>query len=87
LSAGKLAEEFPFVHAVLEGLVPINKDDRDFVVELAAEFRVGINVDLAPGEAAAARELGEALLDQFTEVTSLAGIDDDVARLWHADGF
>jgi hypothetical protein len=86
-----LASEFPqkllLVHAVLEGLAAINEDDGDFVVELAAEFRVHVNVDVSPREAAPARKLGEALFDHFTQVASLARIDHDVARLWHAGRF
>jgi len=86
-----LAEELPqellLVHVVLEGFAAINEDDGDVVVELAAEFGVGVNVDLAPSEAAPAGELGEALFHHFAEMTSLAGINYDAARLWHAGRF
>jgi hypothetical protein len=72
---------------ILEGLTAVDEDDRDFIVELASEFVVGVNIDLMPGKASAARELGEALFHDLAQVTSLAGVDDDIARLWHADEF
>jgi hypothetical protein len=72
---------------VLEGLSSIDEDDRNLVVKLAAEFCVGVDVDFVPGESAAAGELGEALFDDFAEMTSFAGIHHNVARLWHARGF
>jgi hypothetical protein len=85
--AGQLAEKFLLVHAVLEGFAAINEDDGNFVVELAAEFGVGVHIDLAPGEPPATRELGETLFDNLAEMASFAGIDHDVARLWHAGKF
>ena len=83
-SAHKLAEEFLLVHVVLEGLASVDEDHRDFVVELATKFRVHIDVDFLPRKAAAAREFGQALFHHFAKMTSLAGIDHNVARLWHA---
>lgn len=84
LLAGELAEEFLLVHTVFESLAAVDEDDRDFVVELAAEFVIGVDVDLAPGETAAPREFAEALFHHFTEVASFAGVDNNIARLWHA---
>jgi len=81
--AGKLAQEFLLVHAVLEGFAAVDEYDGNFVVELAAEFEVGVDIDFAPDEAAAAGEFTEALLDHFAEVTSLAGVHDDVGERWH----
>jgi hypothetical protein len=78
--AGELAEELLLVHAVFEGFAAVNKDDRDFVIKLPPELGVSVDVDLAPGEAAAARELSQALFDEFAEVASFAGIDDDLAK-------
>jgi hypothetical protein len=49
--AGKTAKEFLFVHPVLEGFAPVNKHDRNFIVELPAQLVVGIDVDLTPMEA------------------------------------
>jgi UDP-N-acetylmuramyl pentapeptide phosphotransferase/UDP-N-acetylglucosamine-1-phosphate transferase len=40
-----------------------------------------------PGETAAARKLGEALFYYFAEMTALAGIYDDAARVRHARRF
>jgi hypothetical protein len=53
-SAGELAEEIGFVHAVLEGFAAIDEDYRDFVGELAAELFVAVHVYFLPGEAATA---------------------------------
>jgi hypothetical protein len=75
------------VHVILEGLAAIDEDDRDFIVELAAEFVVGVDVDFMPGEAAAAGEFGEAFLHQFAKVASFARIYDDVTGLRHAGRF
>jgi len=85
--AGEFAEEFSLVHAVLEGLAAVNKDDGDFVVVLAAEFGVGVYINLAPGEAAAAGELVEAFLHHLAEMAAFAGIHHDGAGLWHAGRF
>jgi hypothetical protein len=83
----ELAEELLFVHAVLKRFAAVDEDDGDFVIELAAQFGVAVHVDVAPGEAAAAGELGEALLHDFTEMTALAGINYYAARLRHAGEF
>jgi hypothetical protein len=85
--ASQLAQEFLFVHAVLEGFAAIDEDDWDFVVELAAQVGVGVDVDFMPSEAAAARKLGQTLFHYFAQMTSLAGIDHDIARLRHAERF
>jgi len=82
--AGQLPQELAFVHVVLEGFAAVDEDDGDFVVVLTAEFRVFVNIDFQPSEAAVARELGQALFHHFAQVTALAGIDDDTTRLWHA---
>jgi hypothetical protein len=81
--AGEAAEKFLLVHAVLEGLMAIDEDYRDLVVELAAKFRVGVYVDFLPGEAAAAREFGETFLDHLAEVTSLARVNYDLTHEPH----
>jgi hypothetical protein len=82
--AGQLSQEFLLVHAVLEGFTAIDEDDRDFVVELAPKFGVSVYVDLLPGKSPPPRQLGQALFDYFAQVASLAGINHDAARLWHA---
>jgi hypothetical protein len=73
-----------FFHAVLEGFAAVDEHDRDFVGIEAADFWIGIDVDLTPGEAAAFLEFDEALFDDFAEMASLAGINDDFARFRHA---
>jgi hypothetical protein len=82
--AGQLAEEFLFVHAVLESLATINEDDGNFVVELPAEFGVGVHVNVAPGKATTAREFGEAFFYNLAQMASFTGVNHDVAKLWHA---
>jgi hypothetical protein len=82
--AHQLAQKFAFVHAVLEGLTAIDKDDWHLIVELAAKFSVAIYIHLPPGKSAAARELAEALLHDFAEMTAFPRVDDDLARLLHA---
>ena len=84
-SAGQPAEEFLFVHAVLECLIAIDKDDRDLIVILTSEFGIAVNVNFAPMEAASLMKFDEALLDDFAEMTTLARIDDNLARL-HMSG-
>jgi len=83
----QFAEELLLVHAVFESFAAVNEDDGNLVVELAAEFGVGIHINLAPGEAAVAREFGQALLHDFAEMATFAGIDDYTAGLWHAKRF
>jgi hypothetical protein len=82
-SRAELAEEFLFVHAVLEGFATIDEDDGDFVIVEAAYFCAGIYVNFAPVKAPALLKFDEALLDDFAEMTSLAGIDDDFPSLIH----
>ena len=72
---------------ILEGFVAVDEDDGNFVGELAAELVVAVNVDVLPGEAAAAVEFGESLFDDFAEVTSFAGIEDDLAEFGHCGEF
>lgn len=81
--AGETAEEFALVHVILEGLAAIDKDDRDLVVELAAKFRIGVYIDFLPSESAVASELRQTLLHQLAEVTTFAGVDDDLPEEFH----
>ena len=83
-SSAQFAQEFLLVHAVLESLAAVNENYGDFVVVQATDFSVGVDIDFTPGEAAAAVEFDEALLDDFAEMTSLAGIYDDFPGLRHA---
>jgi len=68
---------------VLEGLAAVDEDYGDFVGESAAELFVAVDVDVLPGEAAAAVQLGQALFDDFAEVAALAGVDNDLAKFGH----
>ena len=83
----QFSEKFLLVHAVLEGFAAIDEDHGDFVVELAAQFVVGVHVNLTPDKASAARELGETFFYNLAEMASFAGIDHDAASLWHAGRF
>jgi hypothetical protein len=82
--AGQLPEEFLLVHVILEGLAAVDENHRNFIVELAAELEVGVNVDLLPDEPSPAGEFGETFLHYFAKVASLAGIYDDATSIWHA---
>ena len=77
------AQEFSFVHAILEGLVAVDEDDRDFVIELATQFAVAVNVHFPPREPAVPRKFHKAFLDHFAQVAALARINDDLAGLRH----
>ena len=69
-SAGELSQEFLFVHVIFERLAAVDEDYWHFIVEPSAEFEVRIDIDFAPGEPSAARELRQALLHHFTKMTS-----------------
>jgi len=85
--AGEPSEEFLFVEAILEGLAAVDKDNRNFIVELAAQFYIGVDIDLVPCEASASRQLFETFFHNFAQMTPLARIDHDAAGLWHAGRF
>ena len=86
--AGKLAEEFLLIKVVLESFAAIDKDHWNFVVELAAELDVAVNVNFLPREPSTTRQLREALLHHFAQVASLAGVHDDGAQFGHSgEGF
>ena len=67
------------VHAVFESFAAVDEDDGNFVVELAAELVVGVDVDFLPDETTAAGKFHDTFLDDFTQVTALAGVDQDFA--------
>ena len=81
--AGEFAKEFALVHVVFEGFAAVDEDDGDFIVKLAADFVIGINVDFTPGEAALPGKLDQAFLDDFAEMASLAGVNHDLAGISH----
>src|SRR5271163_666992 len=55
------AQKFPLIHAVLEGFVPVDEHDWDFVIKLPPQLSVAIYIHFPPRESAAARQLGETL--------------------------
>ena len=83
-SVRKPAEKFLLVHAVLKRLAAVDENDRDFIIELAPELGVRVDIDFTPGKAAAARKFGKALFHHFAKVASLARVHDYIAQLWHA---
>src|ERR1017187_3377347 len=83
-SRAQFAQEFLFVHAVLKSFAAVDEDYGDFVVIEASDLGVGVDVDFPPGEAAPLVQLVEALLDDFAEMTSLAGVNDDFTQLRHS---
>jgi len=68
---------------VLKSFAAVDEDYGDLVVIEASDCGVGVYVDFTPGEAATPVELDDALFDDFAEMTSLAGINDDFPRLRH----
>src|ERR1700692_621398 len=78
-SAHQLPQKFPLVHAVLEGLASVNEYNRNFIVEQTPQFAVGVHIHFLPDKSAAARELGQALLDHFAKMTALARVNHDLA--------
>ena len=70
--AGKLSEELLLVHVILEGLAAVDEDHGNFIVELATEIKVAVDINFVPGEASAAGQFCEALLYDFAEMTSFS---------------
>src|SRR3984893_12609210 len=83
-SSAQFAQKFLFVHAVLKSFAAVDEDYGDLVGIEAPDFGVGVDVDFPPGEAATLVQLDDALLDDFAEMTSLAGINEDFPRRRHA---
>src|SRR6202140_2209121 len=83
-SSAQLAQEFLLIHAVLKGFAAVDEDYGDLVGIEAPDFGVGVYVDFPPGEAATLVQLDDALLDDFAEMTSLAGINEDFPGRRHA---
>src|SRR6266478_8740405 len=83
-SRAQFAQEFLLIHVVLKSFATVDENDGDFVCIEAANFGVGVDVDFSPGEAATLVEFDDALLDDFAEMTSLAGINEDFPRRRHA---
>jgi hypothetical protein len=81
---GQLAQKLPFVHAVFEGFAPVDEHDRHFVIELPPQFSVAIDIYFLPREPATARELRQAFLHYFAQMTTLARVNHDLAGFGHA---
>src|ERR1022692_1305968 len=81
--ARQLPQKLPLVHAVLEGFTAVDEHHWDFVIELPPQFVVATHIYLLPRKSAAAGELDKALLHNFAEVTALARVNHDLARVWH----
>jgi hypothetical protein len=80
----QFAEELLFVHAILKSLPAVNEDHWNLIVIEASDFGVGVHVDFTPAKAAPLVQLDDALLDDFAEMTPLAGINDDFTRRRHS---
>ena len=83
-SACQLSHKLLFVHAIFERLAAIDEDDGYLIVVLATEVWIGVNIHVAPVEAAALMEFYEALLDDFAEMAPLPGINDNFPVLHNA---
>jgi hypothetical protein len=83
-SSAEFAEKFLFVHTVLESFAAVDEDYGNFVGVEASNVGIGVYIDLTPAVPTALLEFDEALLDDFAEMTSLAGINDDFPKLRHA---
>jgi hypothetical protein len=81
---GQLTQELSFVHVVLEGFAAVDKNYRNFVVELMPQLMVAIDVNFLPDEPSTAGELIQTFLDDLAKMTPLARIHDDLAGLLHA---
>ena len=78
--AGQFAQEFLFVETVFEGFAAIDKHDWHLVGELPAQVVIGVNIDLAPMKASPALKFRKLFFHDFTQMASLAGVDDDFSR-------
>ena len=68
---------------VLEGLVAVDEDDRDFIGKAAAKLVVRFHVNFAPGKSAAALQFRQRFLDDFAKMANFAGIKSDLAEAVH----
>jgi hypothetical protein len=80
----QFAQKFLFVHAVLKSFAAVDENYGHLVVIEPPDLRVGVYVDFTPGEAATFVELYDALFDDFAQMTSFAGINDDFPGHHHA---
>ena len=88
LGGPSLPRQFPqelvLIHAVLEGFAAVDENYGDFVVKLAPQLVVGVNVDLLPGKTSPAVQLRESFLHDLAKMASLARVQTNLAGLGHA---
>lgn len=82
--ADQLPQKLLLVHPILEGFATVDEHHWHFVTELPPQFVVAVHVNFLPGKSPAARQLAQAFLYHFAQMTSLAGIDHDLAEVRHA---
>jgi hypothetical protein len=85
-SPRQLLQELLLIQPILEGLAPVDKYDRHFVGELAPKQVIGFYVNFPPPETAPALQFRELLFDDFAQMASLAGVNDDFAKEGHFAG-
>jgi hypothetical protein len=83
-SSAQFAEKFLLVHPVLKSLSSVDENHGNFIVIQASDFGIGVHVDFTPAKTAPLVQFDDALLDDFAEMASLAGINHDFAKLRHA---
>jgi len=77
------AQKLALVHAILEGFPAIDKNDRHFVVELAAKLGVAIDIYFLPFESAAPRQLRETFFHHLAQMASFARVNNDLTGEIH----
>jgi hypothetical protein len=83
----QLAQKLTFVHAVFEGFVAIDEDDRNFVGELTAQLVIRIDINFMPGEPAPPMQFGQGLFDDLAKMTTLSRINYYLAQDGHEAKF
>lgn len=81
--AGQFSQKFLLVKPVFECLAPIDKNDRNFVCEPAAEAVIGFNIHFAPAKASSALKLAQLLLYDLAKVATFPGVNDHFAQKGH----
>ncbi len=68
----QFAQKFALIHAVLEGFATINENHRNFIRELPPQLFVAVHIHILPDKSAAALQLPQRLLDDFTQMAAFA---------------
>lgn len=79
-SPGQRTKKLTPVHAILERLASIDKNDGHLIVVLPPQFGVGIDVYRTPLKIGLALEPGKCLLDYIAEMTSITRIHHHVVH-------